>query len=125
MVRKKDIILGVKGGGFKGNGTGELKVKAEEQLEIIVDFLASAVPFFATRSRRSRPNDIVLEEVREHTRQAQEEARHAQEEAQQAREQAKVAQEKILDYECGLQMLEKYVQSQPSRQEDQHLEVDA
>ncbi|KAL6228459.1 hypothetical protein ACLB2K_002409 [Fragaria x ananassa] len=76
-------------------------------------------------ARRSRPNDIVLEEVREHARQAQEEARHAQEEAQQAREQAKVAQEKILDYECRIQMLEKFVQSQPSGQEDQHLEVNA
>ncbi|KAL6184275.1 hypothetical protein ACLB2K_045679 [Fragaria x ananassa] len=60
--------------------------------------------------RRSCPNDIVLEEVWEHARQAQEEGRDAKEETQQAREQARVAHEKIFDYE--------------RRQEGQQPEVD-
>ncbi|KAL6228183.1 hypothetical protein ACLB2K_002137 [Fragaria x ananassa] len=94
---------------YNNNLTGVLpvSVEAEEQPDIFVAFLASAVPFFATRS-------ISI----------QEEAQNAQEEAQQAREQARVAQEKILDYERRIQMLEKYVQSQPSGQEGQQLEVD-
>ncbi|KAL6192108.1 hypothetical protein ACLB2K_038495 [Fragaria x ananassa] len=105
-IAAKKPSLGPRGGGIKGLGRVEIEGKQRA-------------------TRRSCSNDIVLEEVREHARQAQEEARHAQEEAQQAQEQAKVAQEKILDYECRIQMLEKYVQSQPSGQEGQHLEVDA
>nr|XP_011461177.1 PREDICTED: uncharacterized protein LOC105350556 [Fragaria vesca subsp. vesca] len=56
-------VLGTRGGGIKGLGRVEIVGKGKA-------------------ARRSRPNDIVLEEVQEHARQAQKEARHAQEEAQ-------------------------------------------
>ncbi|KAL6190692.1 hypothetical protein ACLB2K_037086 [Fragaria x ananassa] len=85
-------VLGTKGrgGGGRIKGLGRVEIEGKERA-----------------TRRSRPNDVVLDqEVREHARQAQEEARHAQEEAQAAREQARVAQEKILDYERRIQMLE-------------------